>query len=103
MDHPVRRAVAQCGSAAEQHPRDLAPGASPHDVDRFRRNSERRQPCREADRIEDRGRVGRELDAGAGFDQALGLLEHDGAETVADQREREGEPTDSGTRDDDGA
>ena len=57
----------------------------------------------EPERDQHARRIGRELDAGAGLFQPLGLLEHDDAEAALRQRQRRGQPADPGAGDDDGA
>ena len=61
------------------------------------------QPLAEAELDQGAGGIGRELDAGAGLFQPLGLLQHDDAKAVAGERQRRGEASDAGACDDDGA
>lgn len=61
------------------------------------------QPVAEAERDQGACRVGGELDAGAGFLEPLGLLEHDRTKPVSCQRQRRGQSGDTGACDDDDA
>ena len=70
---------------------------------RLWRDHVRPQPIAKSE-IDQRARgIGRELDAGAGLFQPLGLFQHDDAKTVARQRQRGGEPADAGACDNDDA
>ena len=53
--------------------------------------------------MQDARGIGGELDAGAGFLEPLRLFEHDGAEALARERQRRGQPADAGACDKDGA
>ena len=101
MDHPIRRAVALRGSLAERHAHDFASGLGVEHAQARRRDHVRPQPVFQPE-IDQRARgVGRELDAGAGFLEPLGLLQHDDAKTVARERQRRGQPADAGPGDND--
>jgi hypothetical protein len=47
--------------------------------------------------------IGRQLNAGAGLFEPLGLLPDDDTEAVASERQRRSQPGDAGASDDDGA
>jgi hypothetical protein len=61
------------------------------------------QPLAEAERDEDAGGIGGELDAGAGLFQPFGRFVDGNAEVVLGERQRRREPADTGAGDDDGA
>ena len=72
-------------------------------ADRLRRDDVRPQPIAEAEIDQEARGIGRELDAGAGFLEPLGLLQNDNAEAASRQRQRGGEPADAGAGNDDDA
>ena len=57
----------------------------------------------EPERDQDARRIGRELNAGAGFFQALRLIEHGDAETTLGDRQGGRQPADPRAGNDDGA
>ena len=79
MDRPVGRAVAALGRFAEGRARQSA-AARGLDGERLRHGNGGAQPLAEAERDQDAGGVGRELDAGAGFRKLTGLLQQSDAE-----------------------
>ena len=53
----------------------------------------------DAERVEHRQRVGRDLEADADLAELARLLQHERAEALARQRQRAGEPADAAARD----
>ena len=80
MDDPIGRAVALLGGRAERHAHDFAAVLGVKHAQGQRRDHVRPQPLAEAELDQDARGIGRELDAGAGFFEPLGLLQHDDAE-----------------------
>jgi hypothetical protein len=68
-----------------------------------RRNHMRPQMLLKPEADQRARRIGGELDAGAGFFQALGLFKHDNTEAAARKRQGCGQPTDAGASDNDRA
>ena len=62
-----------------------------------------REPRLQAELDQDAAGIGRELQAGAGFLQPLGLFQHDDAKALCGERQRRRQSPDPGTSDDDGA
>jgi len=102
MDHPVRRAVA-LRRRAERDADDFAAGPADQHAQCRRRGDVPPQSLAETEIDQGARGVGRELDAGAGFFKPLRLLQDDDAETAARQRQRGGEPANTGAGDDNDA
>ena len=66
-----------------------------------RRDDVRPQPLADAEIDQDARGIGRELDAGAGFLEPLGLFQHDDAKAVTRKRKRRRKPANAGAGDDD--
>ena len=103
MHHPIGRAGAECRGLAERQAADLAAGARAHDVDGFRHHRAPAEPRFKPELDQDAAGIGRKLQAGAGFLQLLGLLQHDDAKALLGKRQRGGQSPDAGTSDEDGA
>ena len=98
MNNPERRAVARRGHIAERHANDLASARGVEYAQGCGCNRNRAKPLLEFESHQSlAGRVGRELDAGAGLFEPLRLFDHDNAEAVARKRQRGGQSADPGT------
>jgi hypothetical protein len=102
MDHPIGRAITPLGRFAERHALDRLPRCGA-DLDRLRRDRVRAQPLGKPEVGQNASRVGRQLDASAGFLQPRGLFQHDHPIAGARNRERGGQSADPGSCDDDGS
>ena len=83
MDRPIGRAVAAFSRVAERNAHDLAAGAAGHHADRLRQHRRGRKTLTQAERDQHAGRIGSELNSGAGLFQLGGLLKHGDAQTGA--------------------
>ena len=102
MDDPKRRAIAMFG-VAKRHTHDFASGRGTEYAQRRRCDRERAQPILKPEINQNARGIGRELEAGAGFLEPLGLFQYDDAKTVARERERGGQSADAGAGNDDHA
>jgi len=100
VDRPIGRAVAALGLGAERDSRKPA-AARGLDRDRLGREHVGAQTFAETERDQDSRGVGRELDAGAGLFQPLGLLQQCDAESGSRQHQRRAQPPDTSADDDD--
>ncbi len=69
----------------------------------FRHHRAPRKARLEPELDQDAAGIGRELNAGAGFFQLLGLLQHDDAKAFFGERQRGRQSSDAGTSHEDGA
>ena len=99
MNDPVGRAVARRGRLPQRYPHDFAAGFAIEDAKARRLDHLRPQPLFQAEVDQRARRVGRKLNAGAGFLKPLGLLQHDDAKAAARQRQCRSQSADSGTCD----
>ena len=103
MHHPVGRAGAKAGGLAERQAGDFAAAARAHDADGLGRDRARAQAILQSEIDQDAAGIGRQLQAGAGFLQPLGLFQNDDAKPLSGERQRRRQSADPGTGDDDGA
>ena len=103
MHHPIGRAGAKAGGLAERQAGDFAAGARAHDADGLGDHRARGEPRLQAEFDQHAAGIGRKLQAGAGFLQPFGLLQHDDAKALRGERQRRRQSPDPGTSDDDGA
>ncbi len=103
VDDPIGRVGLAHRGIAQRQADDLAAASRTHQADGVRLNSTGGKPGLQAKLDQHAARIGRELDAGTGFLQPLGLLKDNDAKTLSRQRKRRRQPPDPGTSDDDGA
>ena len=103
MHHPIGCAGAKTGGLAERQPRDFAAMAGAHDADGVGDHRAPGEPRLQTEFDQHPAGIGRQLQAGAGFLEPLGLLQHDDAKTLRGERQRRRQSPDPGTSDDDGA
>ena len=103
MHHPIGRAGAGACGLAKRQAGDFAARTRAHDADRFRHDRARAEPFLEAEADQHAAGIGGKLQAGAGFFQPFGLLQHHHAKAPRGQRQRRRQSPDSGTCDEDGA
>ena len=103
VHHPIGRAGAEGRGFAKRQAADLAAGACAHDVDGVRHHRAPGKARLEPEIDQDAAGIGRELQAGAGFFQLLGLLQHDDAEAFFGERQGGRQSPDAGTSHEDGA
>jgi hypothetical protein len=101
MDRPIGCAVKFRCNSAEGHPQDFAAILAIKNAKPPRHDNMRREPLAESEVDQDAGRVGRELNAGAGFLEAFRLLKDSDMETPARKRQRRGQPANAGAGDND--
>ena len=103
VHHPIGRAGLQRGGFAKGQAGDLAAGPRADDVDGLGRHRARRKPRPQPEVDQDAAGVRRQLQAGPGFLQPLGLLQDDDAKALCGERKRCRQSPDPGTSNDDGA
>src|SRR5436190_15655514 len=96
MQHQMRRAVTLNAAGAKLEPVPGLPSAPTANLPLRWNDLDARQRRLEAERIEDAGAVRADLDAGSDLLEFVGLLEHLHVDATAQQRQRGGEPADSG-------
>lgn len=102
MDHPIRRAVALLG-VGKRHADDFLSAGGIEHVHGGRRDGVRPQAVGETEINQNVRSVGRELNAGAGFLEPLGLFQYDDAKSIVRQRKSGGQAPNSGPGNDDSA
>ncbi len=81
MNHPIGCAIAFVSGGAERRARQQSAGARVEHAQLVRRDDLRPQAVTQSKPDQDLRCIGRELDAGAGFLEALGLFQNGGAES----------------------
>ena len=103
VHHPIGSAGAQRGGFAERQPGDFAAASRTHDADGVRRDGAAGQSRFEPETDQHAACIGRQLQSGAGFLEALGALQNDDAKALSRQRQRRRQSSDSGAGDQDRA
>ena len=103
MHHPIGRTGTGRSLFAERQPGDLAAQPRAHDADGVGDHGAGGEAWLQAEIDQHAAGIGRELQAGAGFFEPLGLLENDDAKSAASQRQRCGQSPDPGPGNEDRA
>jgi hypothetical protein len=103
VDDPIGGSGLKHRGVTERQAGDLAPRSRAHEADGIRCNCAGGKPRLQAEIDQHTARIGRELQAGTNFFQALGLLKHNDAKTLSCQCQRCRQSPDPGTRYDDSA
>jgi len=103
MHHPIGRAGAKRGGFPKRQANDFPAAPRAHQADGIGRDRAMPKPWLQSELDQHAAGIGRELQAGAGFLEAVGLLKNDDAKALSRQRQRSRQSSDPGTSDEDGA
>src|SRR5258707_13505766 len=103
MPYPIGRAGAKRGGLAQRQAKDFAAASRAHQADGIGGDRAMRKPRLQSQFDQHATGIGRELQAGAGFLEALGFFENDNAKASCRKRERGRQSSDPATSDEDAA